>query len=337
VATEQTILLVDAHGSRVPLAGAQMIFGRGAECNVRLNDNLTSRRHFVVVRTPAGWELKDLGSTNGTFLNDRRLRPEEMLPLALRDTIKVGNTTFIVQLAQGVSVAPIQPPVARSPVFEPHSAVVRPGGKYPRSDPVRWPSPREQVWYWVAVALVLSAVASLAIGAFLPWLQVAFVLTLPNLPGSDFLSQLAQLIPKIGPVVQQALGDPAVIETEPRVIQGMEAYGPVMLMAAGLATVTLVIDLVLRTRRSMLPGIVYLAAAVVPSVFVVTDLGRARHLTGQEVFFGLDLSKITEVVSKFAGAKVTLLDGLYLTIIGLAVLMIAGLIRIGAPLFTRRA
>ncbi len=44
-----------------------------AECDVDLNDPDVSRRHAVVRRVDEGLAIEDLGSTNGTFVNDRRV------------------------------------------------------------------------------------------------------------------------------------------------------------------------------------------------------------------------------------------------------------------------
>lgn len=52
----------------------KMVLGRAKECDVRLNFAHLSRRHAVLTLTPQGLELEDLGSSNGTFVNDVKVR-----------------------------------------------------------------------------------------------------------------------------------------------------------------------------------------------------------------------------------------------------------------------
>lgn len=66
--------------------------GSHASNDVVLNDTTVSRRHATITRTPGGFELADLGSTNGTYVNGRRLR--EATALKPGDEIKFGSVRF---------------------------------------------------------------------------------------------------------------------------------------------------------------------------------------------------------------------------------------------------
>lgn len=72
-----------------------MTLGRAASCNVSLEyDNYASNRHArVVVRDGTVW-VEDLGSTNGTRVNDSVITS----PTALHrgDRLKIGQTLFEV-------------------------------------------------------------------------------------------------------------------------------------------------------------------------------------------------------------------------------------------------
>ncbi len=55
------------------------LIGRTDECDFRLGDDCISRKHLQIVLDGDQWGLKDLGSTNGTFLNGERIQ-EAVLP-----------------------------------------------------------------------------------------------------------------------------------------------------------------------------------------------------------------------------------------------------------------
>jgi pSer/pThr/pTyr-binding forkhead associated (FHA) protein len=70
----------------------ELTVGRAAGCQVALEDNYVSQLHArVFTRDGAVW-VEDLGSTNGTYVNDRRVSA----PLAVRrgDQLKVGSTVM---------------------------------------------------------------------------------------------------------------------------------------------------------------------------------------------------------------------------------------------------
>jgi len=55
-----------------------------------------SRRHAVIRRTENGYEVLDLGSVNGTFLNDERLIPHESYSLPSGSHLRLGSMRLIV-------------------------------------------------------------------------------------------------------------------------------------------------------------------------------------------------------------------------------------------------
>jgi len=63
--------------------------GRSPECDMPIDDGQASRRHASVVRTSEGFEVSDLGSTNGTLLNGAQVKKRRMVN---GDVITIGAT-----------------------------------------------------------------------------------------------------------------------------------------------------------------------------------------------------------------------------------------------------
>jgi pSer/pThr/pTyr-binding forkhead associated (FHA) protein len=66
--------------------------GRADDATLVLDDVTVSRRHAELRRTPQGWQLRDVGSLNGTYVNRERI--EEIL-LAGGDEVQVGKYRFV--------------------------------------------------------------------------------------------------------------------------------------------------------------------------------------------------------------------------------------------------
>ncbi|HEU4359878.1 MAG TPA: ATP-binding cassette domain-containing protein [Mycobacterium sp.] len=67
--------------------------GRRADCDIVVHDPLVSRVHANLVKTPAGLEIADNASINGTFVNGRRVT---RVLVRDGDIVTVGNTDFAV-------------------------------------------------------------------------------------------------------------------------------------------------------------------------------------------------------------------------------------------------
>jgi diguanylate cyclase (GGDEF)-like protein len=77
---------------RIELARPIMRIGRDTNNDIVLEDTEVSRRHARVEARGASWVLMDVGSTNGTFLNDREL--EGCVRLKRGDRMKIGSHIF---------------------------------------------------------------------------------------------------------------------------------------------------------------------------------------------------------------------------------------------------
>ena len=75
----------------VRLSGSAQI-GRAEGCAIRLSDTYVSQMHARLFGQDGSWYVEDLGSTNGTFLNDRRVvQPVEV---HAGDAVRVGKTVL---------------------------------------------------------------------------------------------------------------------------------------------------------------------------------------------------------------------------------------------------
>lgn len=90
---------LEVDGRRVPLTGAVSTIGRDESCTVVVDDPGASRRHAEIRITHDGPHLqvilRDLGSTNGTYLNGEQVGSEE---LRRGDRITLGRTHLTVHL-----------------------------------------------------------------------------------------------------------------------------------------------------------------------------------------------------------------------------------------------
>jgi hypothetical protein len=75
----------------VKLSGSTQI-GRGAGCAIRLSDTYVSQVHARLYGENGAWYVEDLGSTNGTFLNDQKVASP--VEVHAGDVVKVGKTVL---------------------------------------------------------------------------------------------------------------------------------------------------------------------------------------------------------------------------------------------------
>jgi hypothetical protein len=121
--------------------GGECVVGRHQSTNFPLDDGLVSRRHFRVFPEGGGWTLEDLGSTNGTLVNGRKVG---RVALADGDVISAGNTEMVFRqkdLLAMVSGGPgrASPPPAAPP--PPPAPAQAPAAPKPVAVPARPPTP----------------------------------------------------------------------------------------------------------------------------------------------------------------------------------------------------
>jgi len=78
----------------IPVGSRTIVFGRSLSADVYVGNDRASRRHCQVMSREGKLIVRDLGSTNGTFLNGRRVFREHLSP---GDVISIGDMEFVVE------------------------------------------------------------------------------------------------------------------------------------------------------------------------------------------------------------------------------------------------
>ena len=77
-------------GQSAALADGVILIGRGADCQIILDDDYVSTRHARVVSGENGVYVEDLGSTNGSYVNGQRITAPTTITMS--DTVRIGKT-----------------------------------------------------------------------------------------------------------------------------------------------------------------------------------------------------------------------------------------------------
>jgi pSer/pThr/pTyr-binding forkhead associated (FHA) protein len=81
--------------SEIPL-GSEAWIGRSEENTIPVNDSHASNQHALLRRRQDGlWWLEDLGSTNGTYLNENRVTEPQVVRSG--DIIRIGRARFRIR------------------------------------------------------------------------------------------------------------------------------------------------------------------------------------------------------------------------------------------------
>jgi pSer/pThr/pTyr-binding forkhead associated (FHA) protein len=105
-------MLVELEVSQ-PNGGIQLVrlksdtlIGRSDDCNLRIRSKQVSRKHCQIELTKAGVCVRDLESSNGTFVNGKRISAHTSVPLSSGCRLMVGSVTFTVRFEAPVATRP---------------------------------------------------------------------------------------------------------------------------------------------------------------------------------------------------------------------------------------
>lgn len=130
------ILVLQVLGYEQPIlvkGGIKIMLGRYSPGETAPSIDLTpynanllgvSRQHAVIIRPEKEYMLQDLGSTNGTWLNETKLTPQQIYPIRNGDLIRVGQLAFYVyfrapevgaETEESISLKPNEPTFKLTP------------------------------------------------------------------------------------------------------------------------------------------------------------------------------------------------------------------------------
>ena len=128
-----------------------------AHNDIVVHDNKVSRNHLQMIMDDSGnFSVMDLNSTNGTYVNDRRIVGE--VPLKVTDEVRIGNTvlpwqSYFGNRSNSRANTPVSPRTSVSNASD--------SAKQPSSDPTSKP--------WLKYVIIATAALMLAVGGVVVW------------------------------------------------------------------------------------------------------------------------------------------------------------------------
>jgi predicted component of type VI protein secretion system len=164
-------------GTTYDLTKEVSLLGRDVSNDIIIGDAEISRQHARLTRTPGGYVLEDLGSTNGSFVNGERLMAPRVLNpgdlIALGENVSLTFDAVAPEAAATVASTAAQPEdgpapqAAATPAPQP-----TPAKSAPAATPVEAPAEKKKRSPWI-LAGIGCFVLILACGGVL-WFMDAF-------------------------------------------------------------------------------------------------------------------------------------------------------------------
>jgi predicted component of type VI protein secretion system len=102
-------------GKRLILPAAEVLVGRDADCKIRFSSTLISRKHCALRASGDSLWVRDLGSGNGTYVNDVLVDSPTLMEVG--DTLRIGAMVFLLE-AEGAESA-VDSKVTTAPASQP--------------------------------------------------------------------------------------------------------------------------------------------------------------------------------------------------------------------------
>lgn len=151
-------------GAVIPIR-SKFLVGREEDCQLRPNSELVSRHHCVFTIDDYTVRLRDLGSTNGTYVNEERTNG--LVVLKSGDRVRIGKLMFEVRIQMSAPAPAAQPtaqpappprpapqpmapqhmPMPQPVAMHPHMPAPMPMQGYPMGHPQGYPMPPQYPAY----------------------------------------------------------------------------------------------------------------------------------------------------------------------------------------------
>jgi pSer/pThr/pTyr-binding forkhead associated (FHA) protein len=92
--TDSLSILFD--GKKIPLVSVIKV-GRDRSNDIVLDDKLVSRNHALIQKIKSDYFIKDLNSSNGTFVNKQKVPKNKYIKLKQTDVIRIGKTDLVMK------------------------------------------------------------------------------------------------------------------------------------------------------------------------------------------------------------------------------------------------
>jgi len=89
-----------ASSRNIKLKGPRVVLGRASDCDLRITSQKVSRKHCEIVEQDDGLlAVRDLGSSNGTYINNEKVSEERTVHAG--DELAIGPVRFVIQYPEG--------------------------------------------------------------------------------------------------------------------------------------------------------------------------------------------------------------------------------------------
>lgn len=95
---------------------ARLLVGRSPACGLRLDERTVSGEHARLCWSGGRWEIRDLGSRNGTFVDGDRLAPGEVRAIVAGNALGFGATQPLVEVVDDGGPSALAEPVGGGPL-----------------------------------------------------------------------------------------------------------------------------------------------------------------------------------------------------------------------------
>ena len=98
--------LITQKNQKFKITQSTLVIGRDESCDLHTNSRSISRKHCAVIKKKGRVYIKDLGSSNGTFVNGERLKSGGHVEVFDYDTVRLGKLEFRLSILDEITELP---------------------------------------------------------------------------------------------------------------------------------------------------------------------------------------------------------------------------------------